>query len=150
MGFKQPAFAGRIISKVGGEKKVFGDILEEGTSPRTIGKRRTRGPGFEEDIILESKAMGRSFRKRIKRLRRKLSGGPSAERSGVTKQIDHMHSILAMHPEKRIKLIKVAALLRKLRQKPEFLLGAAKLHVIHRRYGRRPIENAKRHVKTKG
>lgn len=147
MGFKQPAFVDRITSKTGGKKKGFGNILEEEMAPKTIGKQQIRKPGFEEDMLLELRAMRRSFRKRIKSLRRKLSRISKDEQPDITRQIDDMHGILAIHPEKLIKLVKVVAVLRKLRQKSEFLIGAAKLHVIYRRYGRRPIENAKKHVK---
>lgn len=149
MEFKQPAFVERIISKVGGDKKAFGDIIEDEVASKTIGKQRARRPGFDEDIILELKAMRRSFRKRIKRLRRKLNRVSKYEHPNITTQIDHMRSVLAMHPEKLIKLIKVTALLRNLRQKPEFLTGAVKLHVIHRKYGRKPVENAKKHIQGK-
>ncbi|GEM_PF-4341497 len=148
MVFKQPAFVDRI-PKVGREKRRFGNILEGEMASETIGKQRIMRSGFEEDIIVELKATKRSFRKRIKRLQRKLSRVSKDEHPNIKRHIGHMHSILAMHPKKVIKLMKVTALLRNLRQKPEFLLGAAKLHVIHRKYGRKSIENAKKHVKKK-
>ena len=152
MEFKQRAFVEHIHSKVGSEKRPFGSfgdiILDEGKiASKTTGKQRIMKSGVEEDILLELMAMRRSFRRRIKRLRRKLSRVSKEERPGITRQIEHMQSVLAVHREKLIKLIRVAALLRNLRKKPEFLIGAAKLHAIHSRYGRTPIENAKKHVK---
>ena len=144
MEFKQPVFADRI-PKVGGGKARFGDILEEKMAPETIGKQLATEPDFEEAIVV--KATRISFRKRIKRLRRKLGRVPKDEHPAVITHIDYMRSILAMHPKKFIKLIKVMALLKNLRQKPEFLIGAAQLHAIHKRYGRKSMENAKRHMK---
>jgi len=129
------------------EKKRFGNLLEDEI---TLGKEQfSTKPGFEEDLELELKAVKRSFRRRIKRLRRKLGRAPIEEQSKITGQMKLMESMLPIQPEKFIKIIKAAALLQGLRQKPEFLLGVAKLHIIHRKYGRKPVENAKRHIKKK-
>lgn len=135
-----------IAQHEGESKKKFGDILEDEVIPQAFGKRLLTG---EEELLLEGNAIRKSFRRRIKRLGRKLSSVSKDEHPAITRQIDHMHGILALHPGKLIKLIKVTALLRNLRQKPEFLIGAAKLHIVHRRYGRKPVENAKKHIKKK-
>lgn len=145
MGLRSGLIEHAIIPK-GESKKKFGDILEEEVIPQAFGKRL---PGGEEELLLEAQAIRRSFRRRVKRFRRKLNRVSKDKHPAIARQIDHMHSILGMHPVKLIKLIKATALLRNLRQKPEFLMGVAKLHIVHRRYGRKPVENAKKHIQKK-
>lgn len=146
------AFRTRLVFEEENRKKSrkFGDVTEEQIILDAMRKQKESIREGEEDPWLELKAMRVSFRRRIKRLKKRLKRGKFSrkERSKIERQIEYMESILAIYPKKLLKLITVAAMLRKLRQKPEFLAGAAKLHVIHRRYGRKPIENAKKHVKN--
>lgn len=128
------------------EEKKFGDILENKAIPQMFRKRL---PIWEAELLLEGKAIRRSFRRRIKALGKKLSMVSRDEQTKITKRMDLMHSIRAIHPGKLIRLIKVAALLRNIRHKPEFLINAAGLHITHRRYGRKPIENAKKYIQRK-